>query len=97
MGANLGLIPTKKCVEEMRKAFPKGAEIELIYMDDPYREMPRGLKGRVDSVDDIGTIHAAWENGNSLGAVWDSDIVMNVETGIRSNAFWDDYRPISGI
>ena len=89
----MGLRPTKKCVEEIQKAFPEGAEIELVFMDDPYRTMPRGLRGKVRSVDGIGTIHTAWENGSSLGAVWNADVVKNVKTGVLSNQFWEDSRP----
>lgn len=30
------------------------------------QQMPKGLKGIVDMVDDIGQIHVNWENGSSL-------------------------------
>lgn len=93
MSANMGLRPTKACIKAMREAFPKDATIELIFMDDLYRSIPRGLKGQVEQVDDMGTIHTHWESGSSLGAVWNADVVKNVATGICSNAFWDDYRP----
>ncbi len=42
-------------------------------MDDPYREMPPGLKGTVESVDDSGSIHVHWENGSSLAVVYKED------------------------
>lgn len=29
-------------------------------------KMPKGIKGIVDEVDDIGQIHVKWENGSSL-------------------------------
>lgn len=38
-------------------------------MEDPYREMPAGLTGIVDSVDDLGQIHCHWENGSSLALI----------------------------
>lgn len=97
MSANMGLIPTKACIDEMRKAFPKNADIELVFMDDIYRDMPRGLKGKVCEVDDIGTIHVAWENNLSLGVVWNADVVKNIKTGVCSNEFWSDYRPIASL
>ena len=53
MSGNMGLIPTKACVQEMRMAFPKNANVELVFMDDAYRSMPKGLKGRVMLVDDM--------------------------------------------
>lgn len=93
MSGNLGLIPTKKCVEEMRKAFPKGATVESIWLDDPYNTIPKGTRGLVHSIDDIGTIHIAWEGKGQLGAVWNADVVRNLETGIKSNEFWEDYIP----
>ncbi|MSS89057.1 DUF4314 domain-containing protein [Eisenbergiella tayi] len=38
-------------------------------MEDPCREMPVGLTGIVDSVDDLGQIHCHWENGSSLALI----------------------------
>ncbi len=97
MSGNMGLTPTKTCIAEMEKAFPKGSEVELIFMDDPYRVMPKGLKGTVLAIDGIGTIHVAWKNGSGLGAVWNADIVKNVATGVLSNQFWEDNRPHTHI
>ena len=34
-----------------------------------YCEMPAGLTGIVDSVDDLGQIHCHWENGSSLALI----------------------------
>lgn len=93
MGGNLGLMPTQTCIAEMKKAFPKGTEVELIFMDDPYRVMPKGLRGTVATIDDIGTIHVAWKNGSGLGVVWNADVVKNVATGVLSSQFWKDGRP----
>lgn len=97
MSGNMGLIPTKACVQEMRMAFPKSANVELVFMDDAYRSMPKGLKGRVMLVDGRGTIHIHWENGSSLGVVWNADVVKNVDTDVCSNVFWDDYRPAATV
>ena len=52
-----------------RQQFPKGTKIELISMNDPYREMPAGLKGIVDHVDDACQIHCDWENGSGLALI----------------------------
>lgn len=38
-------------------------------MEDPYCEMPAGLTGIVDSVDDLGQIHCHWQNGSSLALI----------------------------
>jgi len=62
-----------------RKAtYKPGMRVELVEMDDPYRQMPPGLKGTVTGVDDAGTIHVNWDNGSSLGCV-ETDIVKIVE------------------
>lgn len=47
-------------------------------MDDPYRRMPPGLKGTVVAVDDIGTVHIAWDNGSSLGAAYGVDYIRRI-------------------
>lgn len=91
MSGNLGLLPTKQCVENMRKAFPKGTQVEAVSFDDLWHPIPKGTRGIVLSVDDIGTLHIAWEGKGQLGAVWNADVVRNLETGIKSNEFWEDY------
>lgn len=93
MSENMGLRPTEKCIKEIQKAFPEGAEVELVFMDDPYSIMPIGMKGIVKGVDGIGTIHVSWENNSTLGVAWNADVVRNVETGVLSNAFWGDNQP----
>jgi len=65
-------------LKKKRVLFKKGTVIELIKMNDPYVDMPKGLKGVVTHVDDIGTIHTNWENGSSLG-VCDEDEVWIVK------------------
>ncbi|MCL2253084.1 MAG: DUF4314 domain-containing protein [Lachnospiraceae bacterium] len=56
-------------VKFYQNKYPKDTMIELIRMDDPYRDMPTGLRGIVTSVDDACQIHCAWENGSSLALV----------------------------
>lgn len=88
--ANLGLIPTRDCVQQICEAFPEGSEVELIWMDDIYHKVPKGTRGKVVRVDAIGTIFVHWENGSGLGVVWNSDVVRNVQTGVVSNTLWDN-------
>ncbi len=47
----------------------KGKRIELISITDPYTNLRPGDRGTVDFVDDMGTIHVAWDNGSTLGLV----------------------------
>lgn len=58
---------TQKEAEEIRRRYQAGTRIELEYMDE--RDMPPGLKGIVDYVDDQGQLHMTWENGKSLALV----------------------------
>lgn len=56
-------------IEGIRQDYPAGTKVVLDRMDDPYRDMPPGLKGIVNHVDGIGQIHCTWENGSSLALV----------------------------
>ena len=65
--------PRREIVEKVKADYPVGCRVELIEMNDPYREMPSGLKGTVIAVDDTATVHVNWDNGSSLGAVYGED------------------------
>ena len=60
-------------VEQLRKLYPKGTRIQIHEMKDDYRPVPRGTYGTVKSVDDAGTIHMSWDNGQGLGIVAGED------------------------
>lgn len=62
------MIINKTELNAIREKYKKGIKVELIQMDDP-QAPPIGTKGTVEFVDDIGTIHIAWENGSSLGLI----------------------------
>lgn len=59
----------KDLTEMLRQKYPVGLRVELTHMDDPYNNLPIGSKGTVIGVDDIGTIHVAWDCGSYLGVV----------------------------
>ena len=65
--------PDKHIVEDLKKQYPAGTQVELIHMDDPYTKIPVGTLGTVTSVDDIGTIRVRWDNGSTLGIVYGQD------------------------
>lgn len=44
----------KKRIEVLKLQYPKGCTVELVYMDDE-QAPPKGTKGVVIQVDDIGT------------------------------------------
>lgn len=47
--------PSKETVNRIKRTYPEGTRIELVYMDDP-QAPPVGTKGTVIGVDDIGSI-----------------------------------------
>jgi hypothetical protein len=65
--------PPREIVEKIKKEYPSGTRVELISMNDPYRQFDAGLKGTVSCVDDTGTIHVDWDNGCCLGVVYGED------------------------
>lgn len=70
---------TKERLQALREAYPAGSCVELVRMDDPYNtKLVPGSKGTVIAVDDIGTIHVAWNCGSSLGVVYGVDSVRKV-------------------
>ena len=59
-------------VDRIKNQYPKGTQIELNSMKgEP--QMPMGLKGVVDWVDDIGQLQMNWNNGSSLALNVDED------------------------
>lgn len=72
--------PPRNIVESVKKEYPSGTRVELVSMNDPYRDMPTGTRGTVDCVDDTGTIHVAWDNGCHLGVVYGEDSCRKLHT-----------------
>lgn len=46
-----------------------GERVELVSTTDAYTDLRPGERGTVVSVDDVGTLHVAWDNGSALGLV----------------------------
>lgn len=70
--------PSQETIARLRESYPKGTRVELVCMHDPYTKLVPGDKGRVDFVDDGGTIHITWNNGSTLGAVYGVDQVRKI-------------------
>ena len=66
-------------LKRIREEFPVGCKVELVRMEDRYREMPTGMDGTVTLVDDTGSIHVAWSNGSSLACLWGIDEVRRID------------------
>ena len=60
--------PSKEAIQALRERYPAGTAVELIRKED-VSAPPAGTLGKVIAVDDIGTVHIAWQNGSSLGCV----------------------------
>lgn len=65
--------PKKEIVDAVRAKYPPGSEVVLVRMQDS-QAPPKGTKGTVKCVDDIGTVHVSWENGSSLGIAYGEDV-----------------------
>lgn len=63
----------KDRIEYLRKMYPEGTRIKINEMNDPYHSVPSGTLGTVNRVDDAGTIHMKWDNGQSLGLIDEED------------------------
>lgn len=66
-------------LKRLREEYPPGCTVELIEMNDPYRSMPAGMRGKVTLVDDAGGIHVAWENGSTLAAIHGIDRIKRID------------------
>ena len=69
----MGIYIKKEELDALRERYPQGCRVELVKMDDPYREMPPGLQGVVTGIDDTGSIHVNWQNGSSLAVIFGED------------------------
>ena len=63
----------KETITKLKREYPKGTRVELIFMEDRYSKLKAGEKGTVIGVDDIGTIHVNWDCGSSLGIAYGED------------------------
>lgn len=65
-------------IKARKEDFPAGTRVKLVKMKDA-QAPDKGTLGTVRFVDDIGTVHIEWDDGSSLGAVMDVDIIEKVE------------------
>ena len=77
----MGIYIKKEELEALRAEYPPGCRVELVKMDDPYREMPPGLRGVVTGIDDSGSIHVDWQNGSSLAVIFGEDHAVKTGDG----------------
>jgi len=48
-----------------------GKRVKLLSCTDPYTKLTYGDEGVVDFIDDIGTVFVNWDNGSTLGMVYE--------------------------
>ena len=58
-----------KKVEWLKERYPEGTRICPDRMNDDPFPVESGTLGRVDHVDDIGTVHCVFDNGRTLGVI----------------------------
>ncbi len=63
---------SEKELKKRREKYPAGTVVVLDRMNDT-QAPPPGTAGEVKGVDDIGSIHVAWENGSSLALIPEED------------------------
>ena len=79
---------THEELADLRSRYPNGSRVKLTCKNDPYcQDLKPGMLGTVMHVDDIGTIHVAWDCGSSLGVVYGEDLctVVDTEGGKRND------------
>ena len=68
---------TKNVLESLKRQYPIGTRVELVRMDDT-QAPPKGTKGTVKGVDDIGSIMVSWDNGSSLNVIYGEDEIRRI-------------------
>ncbi len=75
--------PNEKELAMLREKYPAGTTVRLISMNDK-QAPPVETIGKVQFVDDAGSIHVHWQNGSSFAVIPDFDVVEILNT-LRSD------------
>ena len=70
--------PDRQTIERLRRQYPVGCRVELIYMNDAQAPVA-GTRGTVRGVDDIGSIMVSWDNGCGLSVAYGEDSCRKVD------------------
>ena len=60
---------SKSEVQTLRELYPSGCTIKVHRCDDPWTKLKPDTIGTVITVDDMGTVHAKWSTGDTLGLI----------------------------
>ena len=83
--------------EYLKKAYPSGTRIVLNSMGNDPRPIENGVRGTVEAVDDIGTVHCNFDNGRRLGLIEGEDdfrALTAQELAEEENAQGEDNSPV---
>lgn len=65
-------------VFSVRCRYPVGSRIQLDYLMDDYKQLPRRSKGYVYAVDDKGIVHCEMDCGYQLGLIPGVDVFHRI-------------------
>ena len=71
--------PSESVIRRIKAAYPKGARIVLVSMNDPYTKLKPGDKGTVVGVDDAGQIMMNWDSGSTLSLIPGEDSFRRID------------------
>lgn len=71
-------------VKRMKEQYPPDTRIRLTHMSDPYAPIAPGTEGKVNFVDDIGTLHCTFDNGRTLGVIPGEDSFSKVPPSLQT-------------
>ena len=71
-------------VKRMKEQYPPDTHIRLTHMSDPYAPIAPGTEGKVNFVDDIGTLHCTFDNGRTLGVIPGEDSFSKVPPSLQT-------------
>ena len=83
--------------EYLKKAYPSGTRIVLNSMGNDPRPIENGVRGTVEAVDDIGTVHCRFDNSRRLGLIEGEDDFRTLtaqELAEEENAQGEDNSPV---
>ena len=63
----------RRRAEYLKKVYPPGTRVVLNSMGDDPRPIQSGMRGTVEVVDDIGTVHCRFDDGRRLGLIAGED------------------------
>ena len=67
--------------ERYKQSYPPGTRVMLLNMNDPYSPVESGMRGTVQSVDDIGQLLMKWDNGRVACADPRRRLIPSIDTG----------------